>query len=767
LRVKLIPAALIVVLLAGALLRYGYLKEYSRSPEFANPAVDAGYHDYWARGLAFGSWKLRDGFSDPLIQRKPYFRPPGYAYFLAGVYLLSGGSFAAPRVAAALCGLAVALAGYFLAKRWFSPSVGLGWAAVLSLYWVFIFYEGELLGVWTAVALVVCLLACLARWRYRTGLYPGLLVGLFAGVFALFRTNILLLAPAAVLWLGWLKFRANQRRFFPTILGLAAGIIIVVLPVFLRNCLVAGEPVPIAANTGMSLAIGLNQETDGTNHYLPGYGQFASPFDYPEAVRKLAISRGMDLNYVQASTLYSRMALRYALEEPVSFINLLIRKTGLFWGPGEVANNRDLEAIRKVSPALSQLPGSFSLLLSLALAGILAWRLRPPGDPDSSRRSELVVLLIGFIIVYFISVLPAAAASRYRVPIIPVLGLLASIGLVEEIKLLTGRRYFRSAIVFAVWVVMFFLCSLNPTGYVSSGAKMYYDRGIAFEAAGNEVLAEAEYRRTLELDPAYTQASSNLGALLLGRGEISEAIRLHRNALRMDSSSAREWSNLGQVLLADGRLEEASNACRRALELDEWAVKARNNLGIIYQRQGLMDKAGSSFRRALRDEPGYPEAAYNLANLLYNDGKKVEAEKLYRLAIESRPEYAAAWNNLGNLLVDQGRHRQAVSAYRRALEGKDPPVSAWGNLGNLLAAAGDYTSAEGCYRRALKKQPGNPDILVNFAYCLELSGRGSEALSYYRKVLVLEPGRKEARLGEGRVISKQEKDDIGHGENKN
>jgi len=758
-----------VVLLAGALLRYVYLKEYSRSPEFANPAVDAAYHNYWARGLAFGSWKLRDGISDPLIQSKPYFRPPGYAYLLAGVYLLSGGSFVAPRILAALCGLAVALMGYFLGKRWFSPAVGLGWAAVLSLYWGVIFFEGELLGVWPAVALVVCLLACLARWRYRTGFYPGLLTGLLIGVFALFRTNVLLLAPAAGLWLGWLKMRADQRRFFPTILGLTAGIIIVVLPVFLRNCLVAGEPVPIAANTGMSLAIGLNQETDGTNHYLPGYGRFASPFDYPEAVRKLAISRGMDLSYRQSSNLYSRMALGYVLEEPVSFIKLLLRKTGLFWGPGEVANNRDLEAIREVSPCLSRLPGSFSLLLSLAMAGILAWRLRPPGDPDSSRRGELVVLLVGFIIVYFISVLPAAAAARYRVPIIPVLGLLASIGLVEEIELLTGKYYFRSMVIFAVWLVLFFLCSLNPTGYVSSGAKMYYDRGIAFEAAGNEVLAEAEYRRALILDPAYTQASGNLGALLLERGEISEAIRLHRDALRMDSSSAREWSNLGQVLLAAGSLEDASNACRRALELDEWAVKARNNLGIIYQRQGLMDKAEEAFRRAIRDEPGYPEAAYNLANLLYNDGKKDEAEKLYRLAIESRQDYAAAWNNLGNLLVDQGRHRQAVLAYRRALEGKEPPVSAWGNLGNLLAAAGDYASAEECYRRALKEQPENPDILVNFAYCLELSGRGSEALSYYRKVLVLEPERKEALMGEERVITRQGKDDIGTGysENKN
>ncbi|HPJ72920.1 MAG TPA: hypothetical protein PK636_09560, partial [bacterium] len=65
-------AFLLLSLLAGGALRCGYLWEYAAAPEFRYPAIDAAYHLYWARGLAFGAWRAPAGYADPLIRERPF-----------------------------------------------------------------------------------------------------------------------------------------------------------------------------------------------------------------------------------------------------------------------------------------------------------------------------------------------------------------------------------------------------------------------------------------------------------------------------------------------------------------------------------------------------------------------------------------------------------------------------------------------------------------------------------------------------------------------
>ena len=68
---------LAAILAAGLLLRAAYLRELVREPAFAFPARDGGFHDYWARALAFGEWTPQHGQPDPHIRSVPFLRPPG------------------------------------------------------------------------------------------------------------------------------------------------------------------------------------------------------------------------------------------------------------------------------------------------------------------------------------------------------------------------------------------------------------------------------------------------------------------------------------------------------------------------------------------------------------------------------------------------------------------------------------------------------------------------------------------------------------------
>ena len=58
---------LAVILLLGLIVRAVYLTEIVHATDFARPAVDAGFHDYWARALVTGDWSTPAEVTDPEV----------------------------------------------------------------------------------------------------------------------------------------------------------------------------------------------------------------------------------------------------------------------------------------------------------------------------------------------------------------------------------------------------------------------------------------------------------------------------------------------------------------------------------------------------------------------------------------------------------------------------------------------------------------------------------------------------------------------------
>ena len=134
-------AILAAILLVGLILRISYLREIVNEPDFSFPRIDSGCHDYWAHGSATGDWSIGDrsdlaGASE--IRSIPYMRPPGYPYFLASVYYLTGGRYLAARIFQMGLGLVNCVLAYFLGKRLFGRVTGLIFATFMSAYWAFI-----------------------------------------------------------------------------------------------------------------------------------------------------------------------------------------------------------------------------------------------------------------------------------------------------------------------------------------------------------------------------------------------------------------------------------------------------------------------------------------------------------------------------------------------------------------------------------------------------------------------------------------------------
>ena len=110
----------------------------------------------------------------------------------------------------------------------------------------------------------------------------------------------------------------------------------------------------ITANGGVNLYIGNHPGADGTSAAIPEIRELTGRvgwtcFDYPAVVRGLSKQVGRPLSYREASRIWTERATRFIRENPGEFARVTARRIGLFWGPAEVGNNRDVHFVREGS----------------------------------------------------------------------------------------------------------------------------------------------------------------------------------------------------------------------------------------------------------------------------------------------------------------------------------------------------------------------------------------------------------------------------------
>lgn len=616
---------LCALLAVGALLRGLYLAEIVDAPDFTAPQVDGGYHDTWARALLSGNWAPPPHQHDPLIQTTPYFRPPGYPYFLAFVYWLTDSSYLGIRIVQMTLGLGSALVAFLFAKHWFTSRVGLLFAGTMSVYWGFIYFEGDLVEPALVSFLALLLIWDLSLWTRSTSFARSMRTGLLFGLSLLVRPNILLFLPFALFWAFWVL--KDKPRFIRLALGLVLATCLTISPATIRNWAVAGDFVPISSNAGVNLLLGNHPEANGTiSPNLPGLGEFSTCYDYPKLVSAVEAKVGKPLKHSEVSAYLAGQAKDYILTHPLEALKLTGRKALLFWGPSEVGNSKEDAIEREHSAVLSRIPGNFSLVVALFLLGL--WTLISERKREVPKRWQVGLLVALFIAAYFVSYLPYFAAGRFRMPLVPFLLFLGAIGLDRTIQLAQDRR--RNALLLRVLggLAAYALFSLNLAGHEPNPDKWHFDRGVSLVGLGRIDEAIQEYRAALAIRPKNAPALFNLGSALQSKEETEQALALYRQALAVDPQHS--WSNqaLGRVLAERGELEPAVRHYQLALKSAE-----SPNLYVEYAdlllKQEKDTEAELAYRSAIRLDPGYLPAHNNLAILLFLTG-----------------DYAGAWNQV-------------------------------------------------------------------------------------------------------------------------
>jgi 4-amino-4-deoxy-L-arabinose transferase-like glycosyltransferase len=393
---------------------------------------DAHNYDVHARSIAEGHGFARIG-SGPTGQTA--FRPPGYPYFLAGVYALTGDDrtaaetrYRAGRVANALVGtVIVALIGV-LAMQLFDRRVALAAMALGAVYLPLVLVSGTLMSEPLFAALLLGALAAAIHHRRSPHRCRWvLLAGLLGGLAILTRANAaILLAPLAfAVWDA--KPRWSWRSLVPPA-TLVAVAIVTVSPWTIRNAVVFHSFVPVTTQFGTALAGTYNDAARADRENPASWRSLRHVADYQYLTRRW--------RQIPEPTLDGELraaAVRYAADHPAYVAKVA------FWDTLRMLDLARLSWSRHTASTISIGPRwadagviTFWLFAALAIAGALTAR---------ARRMPLYVAAVPALlylgVVFFVFETP-----RYRTGIDPFIVMLASIALVAAWE---ATRRFRSS----------------------------------------------------------------------------------------------------------------------------------------------------------------------------------------------------------------------------------------------------------------------------------------------------------------------------------
>lgn len=391
------------------------------------PIFDAAEYQQIGESIAAG-----DGYPASKLaatDERNAFRPPGYPYFLGGIYAVFGDGQTVGRIAGAVVGALTVLLTYLVVRRLWSPQVGEVAALTIAVFPPLVVLQSAVLSDGLFVLLLLAAILTIFRLRDSpTTMGWAVLLGVLCGVAALTRPpGLLFLIPALLgIWTARGPSRGRTLAISAVVVVCAA---LVVAPWTIRNAIVFGRFIPISTEFGWGVSGTYN------NVAREREARWQAPTRVP-ALRSLIERPGLDEQDLNAEL--SSRAIDFARAHPGYVARVLLLNVPRLLG---------ITGTHVSKPAFESLAGSNALgrsgyllvristfaLLALAVVGaVLGFR------SGSLRRIPVFVWVTPVLVL-----LPALAVlgdPRYRAPADPFLAALAALALVTLWNRLQVKR---------------------------------------------------------------------------------------------------------------------------------------------------------------------------------------------------------------------------------------------------------------------------------------------------------------------------------------
>jgi Tfp pilus assembly protein PilF len=601
---------LFAALLAAALaVRMVFLVQLERSDLSGALALDSQFYYDLASSVSAGGSLGQDAFTfNPL-----------YPVFLIALFKLFGDGLLAPRIAQLAIGLLtvvlISWAGARLVEGSRKGGVSAQATAIVAgfmavLYGQFMLHEGLILG---STLEVFCLAASfaltLALDEDLTGTRPlklgsrrippwasGLVIGAFCGAGALGRPNLFLLLIAALpVWLV-VRNRPWRRGLVPAA-SVLTGAFLLLLPSIVHNAKATGDFVPVAAHGGINFYIGNRVGTSGI--YQPPSNMRSDMLGLIGDARAIAEAETRrSMTNAEVSDFYMRATLDGIKAHPGRWLLLMGRKVLLFWNGVEVPSVPNGFFFEKSFVSLKLLFLPFAVISPLSICGLIVL--------FRGRRNRSVVTL--FLGCCFASVVLFYVNTRYRLPAVPILVLLAALFLVWAARELSRKRY-RLVGILAAGALAFFLAVSNRTMVDFNHSAAYAFIGNYYMEKKNEAKAAEAFTEAYRLDPNHPEAIINYARILRRQNQLERAAELYGRAYRIMPNFPNLAVEYGSIIEVLGRRDDARRLYLQALAVGQPQEKvvACRLLAHLALVDGKRDEALSWARRALAIAPNDPK----------------------------------------------------------------------------------------------------------------------------------------------------------------
>ncbi len=630
--------ALLAIFVLALSLRVLYTLQSQDNPYFLAPTMDAQYHLDWAEAILRGESFVEGA----------YFRAPVYPWFLAGLLWLFEGDLLWVRLAQDFIGALSVLLLFAVARRAFDTSTGLLAALMGACYWMWIYFDAELLLPVLEIPTALLAILCGLRLAEQRSARRALELGLACGLAAIVRPNILLLAPLLGLWILFLGRETWIARLRLTALA-ALGLFLPILPITLTNGLEGRDWALISTQGGVNLWIGNNPESNGQTAVVPGtradwWG------GYHDAIAQAQNLEGRPLKGSEVSDHYVRRVREWWLAEPLAALKLMLHKLHLFSLRAELGNNQDEDFFAlHFGPVLRWLPLGWWFLLPFGALGL--WWSR-------ARWSELFALH-GFVLVYSASIVLFFVNARFRAPLFAPLLVLSAFAVLELVRAFRSRQTRRVG----AGLLCLGLVSI-PVHWLPENLRVDDSQGwwmLGVEAMQRGAPAEAlqHYDRALREHPRLPRAHLDRGLALDQLSRKEEALEALRTALQLQPREPAMFRELFDFLMREGQLEPARDLAARFQDAHplefyahydsgrvrfEWFLNRRGSAAATPADLPELEAALRDFARALELHPQPPErfrAALGLARVLEALNRRDEALSAYRQALDTAVEVDA------------------------------------------------------------------------------------------------------------------------------
>lgn len=692
-----------IIFFIALLIRFIFLIDISKSPVFNEPVIDS--MTYWkiARYMAsYGS-----------IYPEIFWQPIVYPILLSIFYFLTHGSIFLVKCIQIIFGGVTAVLTYRLAGHYFERPIARTAGMIVALYTPLIFFETELLGTGLETLCMVALLLAYQQLVVReSSIIRFVMTGLIGSIAILSRPNFLLGVVILSAQVAYNLYCEKEKilDFSKKISAFGAALIAPILMAAALNHSLGGPWSPLPNSQGINAYIGMAPNYDERVNIRPGYQW--------EKLTFLPIANGSKSKKEEIEY-YQKTVTREMLEHPGAVVQSSVRKLARFLTTRELPRNFSLYEFREFSYILTAtvwkigfLGFPYFFILGLAISGWI-----------TARRK------IGFsfhvmLMTYSLSVVMVIVASRYRMPLLPLLAILASYGGHELYQSFCQKKWSSvklglSGMVFLI-VIGMFTPSFSEEG-LSYLSELYYCVGTNHDRRGDYSSAIPFYKKSIELNPSNTDSLNNLGYNYGRLGQSETAMSYFQKALEIQPSE-NIYNNLGSVYSKHKNWILAREQFDKALQLNPKYPEAMSNLAENYSKQGLYDQAIALFLQALEINPGSEQTHNNLGAAYSLSGHPDQGIDHFKQALSLNPDFTEALANLGTTLFLQGKLDESKAVLLDTVQRTAAYPIAFYHLAKIFYQQGDFASASIYLNKAAE---GGYRVDLEFRHIIESRIGGS------------------------------------------